>query len=169
MKQKRNYHLRGMIMLCLFLIIPALSFAAGNTDFTGEWTLNNEKSELGEGRFFSPLRMTVKQEEVAITIDRTTTGRDGEERTISQTLTMDGKENKMESERRNSITFVTWSEDGSALTIKADSEFSRQGEVMKIKSEEIWTLEGDGKILKIQSSMSSPRGDRAVTLVYDKK
>jgi len=169
MKQKRNYHLRGMIMLCSLLIIPALSFAAGNTDFTGEWALNNEKSELGEGRFFSPLRMAVKQESETITIDRTTTGRNGDERTRSQTLTMDGKENKMENERRSSTTIVTWSEDGSVLTIKADSEFSRQGEVMKIQSEEIWTLEEDGKILKIQSSMSTPRGDRAVTLVYDKK
>jgi len=82
---------------------------------------------------------------------------------------MDGKENKMETERRSSTTVVTWSEDGSALTIKADSEFSRQGEVMKMKSEEIWTLEEDGKILKIKSSMTTPRGDRAVTLVYDKK
>lgn len=169
MKQKRNYYLRGMIMLCSFLIIPAFSFAAGNIDFTGEWALNNEKSELGEGRFFSPIRITVKQETEAITIDRTTTGRNGDERTMSQTLTMDGKENKMETERRSSTTVVTWSEDGSVLTIKADSEFSRQGEVMKMNSEQIWTLEEDGKILKIQSSMSTPRGDRAVILVYDKK
>ena len=169
MKQKRNYHLRGMIMLCSFFIIPALSFAAGNTDFTGEWALNNEKSELGEGRFFSPLRMTVKQESETITIDRTTTGRNGDERTRSQTLTMEGKENKMETERRSSISVVTWSEDGSALTIKADSEFSRQGEVMKRQTGENRGLEEDGKILKIQSSMSTPRGDRAVTLVYDKK
>ena len=169
MKQKQNYHLRGMIMLCSFLIIPAISFAAGKTDFTGEWTLNEDKSELGEGRFFSSLKIVVKQEANTITIDRTRTGRDGEERTISQTLTMDGKENKVEAENRSSTSVVTWSDDESAMTIKADSEFSRQGEVMKMKSEEIWTLEGDGKILKIQSSMSSPRGDRAVTLVYDKK
>ena len=34
---------------------------------------------------------------------------------------------------------------------------------------EAWTLVEDGKILKIQSDTSSERGERSVTLIYEKK
>jgi hypothetical protein len=81
-------------MICAFLAIPSISFAGEKVDFTGEWTLNEDKSELGEGR---------------------------------------------------------------------------QGETFEMNSTEVWTLAEDGKILKIQSDISSPRGDRSATLVYNKK
>ena len=151
------------------LLIPTTSFAGEKTDFTGEWTLNEDKSDLGEGRAFAAFKLAIKQDGNTITIERTRTGRDGEERTSSETFTLDGKENINESERGSSNAVLTWSDDGNTLTIKSKREFNRQGETFEINSTEVWTLAEDGKTLKIQSDISSPRGERSVSLIYEKK
>ena len=169
MKQQRTFQLLLMAVICALLLIPATSSAKENTDFTGDWTLNESKSDLGEGRMFSTSKMTVKQEGNTIIIERTRSGRDGQERTMSETLTTDGKENTSKSENRSSTSTAEWSDDGTTLTIKSNMEFNRQGETFQIKRSEIWTLGEEGKILKIQSESSSSRGERSVTLVYDKQ
>ena len=169
MKQQRTFQLLVMAVICALLLIPATSSAKENTDFTGDWTLNESKSDLGEGRMFSTSKMTVKQEGNTIIIERTRSGRDGQERTMSETLTTDGKENTSKSENRSSTSTAEWSDDGTTLTIKSNMEFNRQGETFQMKRSELWTLGEEGKILKIQSESSSSRGERSVTLVYDKK
>ncbi len=169
MKRIRIFQVLTVSALCSLLLIPTAAFAGEKTDFTGEWTLNEDKSDLGERGAFAASKIAVKQEGNTITIERTRTGRDGEERTNSETLTMDGKENIRESERGSSTSVLTWSDDGTALTIKSKREFNRQGEIFEMNSTEVWTLAEDGKILKIQSDISSSRGERSVSLVYEKK
>ena len=166
MKPTRNFQWCFLGILSLLLFSTA-SYAADKADFSGSWTLNESKSDLGEGRFFSAAKMSVNQEGNAITIERTRSGRDGQERTSSETITLDGKENVDKGDNRSTTSTATWSDDGTTLTIKSDIEFSRQGETMKMQRTEVWTLGEGGKILKIQSDSSSARGDRSVTLVYD--
>jgi len=151
------------------LILPTDAYAAEKPDFSGKWVLNENKSELGEGRFFSAPKMTVTQDGNALTIERTRIGRDGQERTMSETVTLDGKENLLETENRKTKSIATWSDDGTTLTIKSEMEFSRQGETFQMTRTEVWTMMEDGKSLKIQSDSSSGMGDRSVTLVYEKE
>jgi hypothetical protein len=169
MKRIRIFQVLTVSVICSLLLIPTTSFAGEKTDFTGEWTLNEDKSDLGEGRAFAAFKLAVKQEGNTIIIERTSAGRDGEERTTSETLTLDGKENINEGERGSSTSVLKWSDDGTTLTIKSKREFNRQGETFEMNSTEIWTLAEDGKTLKIQSDMSSSRGERSATLVYEKK
>ena len=169
MKNSRIFRLSAVLMLCSFLLIPATSFAGGLEDFTGKWTLNEDKSDLGEGRFFAATKVSITQDGLSITIERTRTGRDGEERTSSETISLDGKENVSETENRKTTSTASWLVDKSALHIKSTIEFSRQGETMEMERAEVLTLGEDGKALNIQSDMSSARGDRSVTLVYDKE
>lgn len=167
MKQHSIFQLVFISAMAFFLTIPSLSFAGEKVDFSGKWTLNESKSDLGEGRFRAAAKMTVMQDGDALTVERTRTGRDGQERTASETFTMDGKESINEGENRKSTSTVTWSDDGSTMTIKSIREFSRQGETFEMNSTEVWTLAEDGKILKIQSDTSSARGERSVTLFYE--
>ena len=169
MNRIRIFQVLTVSMIFVLLAIPSYSFAGDNVDFTGEWALNESKSDLGEGRAFAAFKIVVKQEGNTLTIERTRSGRDGEERTNSETLTMDGKENISENERGSSTSVVSWSDDGTTLTIKATREFNRQGETFEMNSTEVWTLAEDGKILSIQSDISSSRGERSATLVYEKK
>jgi len=167
MKQKTIFQLFALTILCSLLLSSTNSLAGKSVDFSGEWTLNDAKSNLGEGRFMSSSAITVKQEASSIMIERTRSGRNGQTITNSETLTMDGKENTNEGENRSSVTTVAMSDDGLSMTIKSNIKMSRQGQSFEMKTTEIWTL--DGEILTIKTTMSSQRGDRSATLVYDKK
>ena len=48
MKRIRIFQVLTVTALCSLLLIPAASFAGEKTDFTGEWTLNEDKSDLAE-------------------------------------------------------------------------------------------------------------------------
>lgn len=168
MKQKQFFQLFARGVICSLLMIPTYSFASTNSDFTGQWKFNESESTMGEGRFFAAEEMMVKQEGNTITIDRTLTGRDGQKRTTSETITLDGKENVVEREYGTSTYTATWSDDKNSLTIETEMEFSRQGETFTMSRKEVWSLEEGGKVLNIQFTSSSQRGTRSATLVYDK-
>jgi len=169
MKRSRIFQMSALILLCSLLLVPVTSFAQKSADFSGKWTLNEDKSDLGEGRFFSASKMAITQDKKSITLERTRAGRDGEERTSSETITLDGKENVTETENRKTNSVATWSDDKSSLIIKSNIEINRQGEIMEMTRTETLSLGEDGKALKIKSDSSSSRGDRSVSLVYDKE
>ena len=167
MRPKKTFQLMLIGGICMLLLAPSNTFAKAEVDFTGKWKLNEEKSTLGEGRFFSALEISVEQNKNSIDLERVRNGRNGETRTISETLTTDGKENVTTGENRSTKSVATWSDDKSTLTIKSEAEFNRQGQTFSMKSTEVWTLDESGKVLTIQSKSISQRGERSVTLVYD--
>ena len=168
MKQRRFFHLYVMAMLCSLLVIPAASLSA-QANFSGSWTLNESKSNLGEGRFRLSAQLSVKQQGDAITIERTRAGRDGQNTTTSETLTLDGKEIVNKTENRSSTSSATWAANKTSLTIKSTVESTRGDQAFTTTSTDTWTLDGTGSVLTIQSNSTSQRGDRSVTLVYDKQ
>ena len=161
--------LMGFLAGMVFLSVPVQSAKAGNPDFTGKWVLNEEKSTIGERMFFASVELVVKQDAGTISIDRTRTGRDGERRTRNEKLNTDGTENVSTRENGSTTTVATWSEDGQSLNLRSDIEFNRQGETFTMNRSETWTMDSGGKVLTIESTSSSPRGENSVTLVYDKE
>ena len=83
--------------LLALLVVPALLLSFTTTssyksDFTGNWALNESKSELGEfGARFTPGKLKTEQKQDAITITRTSKNMEDQEVTSAETLTFDGK------------------------------------------------------------------------------
>ncbi|MBL7113899.1 MAG: hypothetical protein ISS19_18315 [Bacteroidales bacterium] len=165
--QKRNYSRQGLLVV--FLIFFGSFIMAQDTDFSGEWILNESESEMGEGMFRMTKAIKVVQSGNDLELARTRTGRNGEERTSTENLTLDGEPAVTKSENRSTESAVAWSEDGKSITISSTSTFDRQGETFEMTSTEVWSLDKKGKILTINYSGSTPRGERKATLVYDKK
>ena len=90
-------------------------------------------------------------------IERTMGGRDGQTRTTTDELTLDGKEVENKTENRTTKNTAMWSDDGGSLIIKSDMVMSRQGQSFEMKSVETWQLSEDGNTLTIQSESSSAR------------
>ncbi len=147
---------------------------AQRADFSGKWTFNESKSEIGalegqgRGGFMAFSGLTVLQDAGKIEIERTRTGRDGQEITTSETLTLDGKENLSENERGSTKTTATWSGDGQTLTFNVVRTMNFQDQSMEMTSSEIWTLTDGGKTLTIESTSTTPMGGMTNTFVYDK-
>jgi hypothetical protein len=163
--------MRPLFLISLF-VLSCLHVSAqnGTINFSGNWTLNESKSNLGDGPFrMAATVLTVKQEGNNLSIDRTIPGPDGQEMKISGKYTLDGKVSE-NAGMMDMITKskITWSAEKNSITIASSTLFNMNGDNMEMKSTEIWKLEGD-KILKIEATNSTPDGDMKTSIVYDKK
>ena len=159
------------IALCIMgvFLLSSANVLAQKANFTGTWTLNEGKSNLGDSPFRGSLKITATQDVNALNLVRMSKGRDDEDRTTNEKYALDG------SESQNTIfqNFVrksksAWSADGKTLTINSVMNFERDGEKSEFKSSEAWSLSGDGKSLTIESNMNTPNGDIKQTKIYDK-
>lgn len=141
---------------------------ADRTNFSGDWKLDESKSELGE--FGGRVARSVKadQKENDITVTRTTPGfNGGDPVTTTLTLTYDGKVTESEgfggSKRKST---AKWSDDGLTLTVSTTTTFERDGQTNEFKSTETWTMK-EG-LLSIVTQSSSPRGEFTTKAIYSK-
>lgn len=155
----------------LALITTSATVIHLNADFKGEWTFNEQKSKLAEGRFrMNAQKIKVTQEGDVLTIERTGNGPNGDPFTMTDKLTFDGKTSEstgFANSKKKST--ASWSQDGNQMTINSTTAFERDGNTMEIKTVEVWKLIDDGKSLSIDSKTTSQRGETANTFVYDKK
>jgi len=163
--------LKKLLTLVLFSIF-LFAFTSKNyrTNFTGAWKLNESKSELGQFAQFAVRTIKADQKEESITVTRTSPSFNGDEMTISETLSYDGKETEttvFENSKRKST--AKWSDDGNTLTVKYVLLLEFNGQSMEIKGTEAWTLSADGKALTVQINSSSPQGEFSSKAVYDKQ
>jgi hypothetical protein len=171
---RKEAFMRYLVLLIsgvILLSADVLSAQKSAVDFTGQWVLNEDKSDLGGGsggrrRGMSASKMVVEQKEGKLVVEAFRTNRDGEEVSTASTYTLDGKECKNESENRTSVSVAKWSEDGKALTISSKMTFSRSGQEFTMESVEIWSLAE--KTLTIETTRTSSRGERKSKAVYEK-
>jgi hypothetical protein len=157
----------SLLLSAVFLF--SFNTIAVRTNFSGDWRLDESKSELGE--FGGRVARSVKadQKENDITVTRTTPGfNGGDPVTTTLTLTYDGKVTESEgfggSKRKST---AKWSDDGLTLTISNIMTFERDGQTSEFKSTETWTLTKEG-LLSIVTQSSSPRGEFTTKAVYSK-
>ena len=173
--------LSAMIILA-FLAMPFTTYAqAGKVNFSGNWTLNAEKSQMGQGQGQPPQGagqgqgqrmggfgggpLTVKQEANLLTQVRTRTGQDGTATTTETKVTLEGKETVNTSQRGDSKLTGTWSADGKSLTIVTKRSFNGN----EMVTTAVWSLT-DANTLAIKTTRKNQNGeDVTTTMVYDKK
>lgn len=150
-------------------IILSLAPTTDRVVFSGNWALDEGKSEFGQFGQFAARSLKVQQDENAITVDRTIPGFNGSEPvTVTYTVTFDGKETESEgfggSKRKST---GSWSDNGQAFTIRNSIHFDRDGQQFDVESTETWTLDANG-LLIIQTRMPSPQGEITTRAVYSK-
>jgi len=165
----RNFITLLSLVLIINIAMPAVvSAQAGKVNFSGNWTLNEGKSTLGDSPRMGGGDFTASQEANLLTVERTFTNRDGQSMTNTSKYTLDGKESINTTQRGESKSVASWSADGKTLTITTSRTFNMNGESRTMKSIEVWTM-SDPKTITIKSSVFAPNGTREMTMVYDKK
>lgn len=157
------------LALVLSLFVPAIAMAqTAKVNFSGNWVLNEEKSNLGDNQRMGGGNFIASQEANLLNVERTRTNRDGETVTTTMKYTLDGKESINTSTRGDSKSVASWSADGKTLNISTARTFEMNGETINMKTVEVWTLTNPTTIT-IQSTATTPNGERKMTMVYDKK
>jgi hypothetical protein len=185
---KKNVKNPGIIRAKILQIISLTFFMAlimsvtvnaqaGKANFAGSWALNASKSDMGQppaqgqgqrmgGSFGNSF--VAKQEANLLTIESTRTNQNGETTTVTSKYTLDGKESINTTARGESKSTAKWSTDGKTLTIVTTRTFDMNGETRTMTSTAVLSLP-DANTLTINSTMTTPNGDRVTKLVYDKK
>jgi hypothetical protein len=170
MKTNVNLKLRALLLVIVSCFISGNLFAQGAANFSGSWAYNESKSVLGEGGFrMISQTVIITQTDQAFTLERTFRGQDGEDRKMSETYTLDGKESINPVFNTSKKSNAVWSADKKVLTVSSVMVFEMNGEKNEIKSTEIYKLGDSGKSLSIDSQSVSSMGERKYTLAYDKK
>jgi len=153
----------------LLLSVSVLNAKESKVNFSGEWVLNADESDLGGRGRRRGMRFTkivVEQKGDKLVVEAFRTNRDGEEVSTVSTYTLDGKECKNENDFRTSVSVAEWSEDGKTLTISSTITISRGDREFTMESTEKWSL--DKEKLTVDSTISTPRGERTRKAVFDK-
>ncbi len=141
----------------LALVVVSLAFAQGKPNFSGTWTLDPAKSEMGGGggRGMGGGTMTVTQDDKQLTVERTMG-----ENTMKSVYNLDGTETTHESARGGKMTSTTkW--DGSKLVVTTKGE----GPNGPMERTQTWSLNADGTLTIEQPS----RQGGTMKMVYNKK
>jgi len=138
-------------------------------NFSGEWTLNKEKSELGDiGENIAPKKITINSKDNSIDIERLSPSFEGGEYTTKETLTFDGKETEIKLTGNNKRkSTAKWSADGQSMLVSSIMNWDINGEMTEIKVEETWKLTPEGKLSLVSVSNSS-FGTLEMKMIYDK-
>ena len=162
--------------LLSLLVVSAFLFSFSppkvyQTDFSGSWSLNENKSELGQfGARGAASKIVAEQKGNDITVTRTSTSFQGETLTSTETLTADGKtsESAFAGTGKKKST-MKWSADGQTLTITYSIALDFNGQSLELSGVETWSLGADGKTLSLQTTLTTPQGEIATKAVYDKQ
>jgi len=153
----------------LFLFV-AMALSGDKPDFTGTWSLDQEKSQLGEfgGRFLAS-KMTVKQVGDSLTIERVYKREGQEDMLLVEKLSLDGKESTSQFRNSPRVSTANWADEGKTLKIDSKTTFEREGNTFEMQASELWALSEEGKVLTINSTRTSPRGETKTVLVFAKE
>ena len=157
-----------LVAAAAVVVLSSATVLNAPPNFSGEWKLNEGKSELGQ---FARAAKKIKVESVdaqGISFERTSTNQAGEDVVTKQKLTFDGKEVESTGGFANSKTKSKASISDDAMVINAVSTFERDGQTTEVKRKETWKLSDGGNVLTIETSSSFGGNDNTTKMVYDK-
>jgi hypothetical protein len=88
------HKLVGNVMIFAILLLSMILIARAEVDFSGEWRLDREKTELSQRGIFL-VKLSVTQKGDSLLTERTYESGNGEQYPFSENLTLDGKEYQM--------------------------------------------------------------------------
>jgi len=153
--------------------------AQAEPQFAGSWTLDRSQSQFpthegrahgapdGQAQAQPPqppvVKLVVAQQGNTLKVTRTmTTGT--REHSMTDTLVADGTDQSHQGYRGNVVTRAAFEGDRLVVT-QTHTKKGDQGD-RTMSRQSIWTLSPDGRILTIETTMHSPRGDHAMKTVY---
>lgn len=174
-----------MLALSALAVVATVAVAHAQPNFSGTWTLDQAQSTfrpaLGADESGRPghgdrakgaqgerprpqVMLQVEQSGNSLKATRTF-DHHGKQRTMSESYTTDGKESTKTGRRGTVMTRAAW--DGDKLVVSSKHQAKdKQGQPVELNRESVWSLSPDGKTLTVETTMQTPRGERAMKSVY---
>lgn len=145
------------LIFTLFFVISSFIIQAQESQFTGEWKLNREKTVLQGGQIFLS-KLTIKVVGDSLLTSRIYENTDGQQYPFVENLSLDGKESKIVIYDMPRTTKATRSASEGTLILDSNTTFYRDGQEAVLNSKETWKIESGDTLLAI--SFTTKMGDR---------
>ncbi|MBN1768245.1 MAG: hypothetical protein JXR50_06230 [Prolixibacteraceae bacterium] len=153
--------MKKLMIITSILLLTII--ASAQTDFSGKWKLNKEKSTMNSEFSMAPVELVIVQKGNDLSIERVSNFQ-GQSMTTKENYTLDGKEcvnsGMMDSQKKSVAKF---SDDKKVLTI--DSKLPMQDNEIAIK--EVLSISGGN--LYVESSSNSSFGEMKEKWAFDKQ
>jgi hypothetical protein len=181
--------MKKFLTSAVFCFVFAVAAFAQTADFSGTWTLDVGKSQLGERSRIESMTLTVTQAANELKVETATKrqappadapqggmgrgmgrgGFGGGDGTVVYSL--DGKETTVEMDGPNGKIPVKYkaSVEGGKANLSSSRTFSGPMGDVSITTKETWSLSDGGKTLTVVREQSTPRGTMSTTMVFVKK
>jgi len=168
--------------MALLLLGIGVVAAQAEPQFSGSWVLDRSQSQFPshEGRGqkapdaqqqpavpHQPPQVTLVVAQQGNTLKVTRTFAMGtRQHSMTDTIVADGSDQIQQGYRGNVVTRSTFEGDRLIVTHTRTKKTDQGEQTMSRQS--VWTLSPDGRVLTIDTTMHSPRGDRAMKTVYQR-
>ena len=109
-------------VLFLFLLSFTSIGPRGKVNFSGEWKLDREKTDLSDSPLYLS-KIKISQEKDIMQTTRTYSNQNGEQYPFDEEITVDGEEREIAIYEMKRRTSAEWSEDGKNLIIKSKTKY----------------------------------------------
>ena len=168
--------------MAVLLLGLGVAAAQAQPQFTGSWVLDPAQSQLpkhehrgqtapdAQAQPQQPqqppqVTLTVTQQGNTLKVTRTF-ARGNRSHSMSDVIVADGSDQVEQGHRGNVVTRSVFEGDRLVVT-RTHTKKTDQGE-QTMSRQSVWTLSPDGRVLTIDTTMHSPRGDRAMKTVYQR-
>jgi hypothetical protein len=151
-----------VFIIFIALALSGSAFAQGKPDFSGTWTLDMAKSDMGQGRPSAGTRkviLVIKQTPAVLTIERKVS-----ERSETATLKLDGSESINKSPSGQDIKSTSRWVGATLITKSIMTTGNGTAEMSDARS-----LSADGKVMTLDVTRKTDRGDVKQKLIYNKE
>jgi hypothetical protein len=156
-----------IIIMAICLIATGL-YATEGANFSGKWILDESRITNNEDMpRMDAGKIVIRQAGDSLSTDRSFSNPMMGDFTVSEKLTLDGKECKTVEEYGTRLSTAVWSVDQKALTINSTLKMSFDGQDMEMTSVEIWSFEKEN-VLKLDTTRNSPMGEMKDVTYYNK-
>lgn len=155
--------MRTILKCTLALAFLASTALADHPNFSGDWNLNIDKSNMGPMPPPTSMTRKVEHSDPALTFTEAVVGSPQGDMTTTFKVTTDGKETTNQLMGNPAKTTAKW--DGDTLVIDLSLDF--QG--TEVKMTDKWVLGDDGKTLTDNRHITAPQGEFDITYVMNKK
>jgi hypothetical protein len=144
--------------IIFLLLIFSFSVKAQNDIFTGEWTLNKEKTVLADNQLFlSKIKIELKNDSILMT--RTYQNGNGDEYPFDENLSLDGKESKIIIYDMPRTSNAKKSSSDGAILIESKTTFTTDNGEENMVAKETWKVDNEGKMLAVEFSNKTSAGE----------
>jgi hypothetical protein len=149
-------------LLCLALAPAIFAQTEQKPDFSGQWRMNDQKSDFGKFPMPTSITRTVVQKGVNLSVDTVERGANGQQ-TAHAIYRTDGVDTTNHFNTGEGTSHAFW--DGETLVIRTSMKTKSGVEVVM---EERWDLSSDKNTLTTDSHIETSKGTADLKLVCDR-